>query len=1285
MACIYTLQTKEGPKEFNESELHDYLNKDIQVAEQFDIPDTFEDQRDQFVNRWKLASTIREGQFGYITNNAKTPTLALAKRMAKQLEKSGRLYDKLAIRYDSTYGLIYIRPEAQINRDISDADPGQAKPVRTFQQLSRDFKMTPGDETRYFLSAERVSNDTFTNQGDYFNVTKVRTGNAQQVAKALGVSQEGLGEKVRGSNFRPEILKDFLAGKNSLKLTAYKVDRVTDPELFTNPNEDNTIGTLRKSKVVQRSTIQRQISQETNPQRKSELYKELNRIKAQLKQLSNPENQNIAYLKKVFLDDKEAYGGKSFTSIRDIDRALRLFDGYQTLFRSLDLTPFGEEVQKEFKDHLSDIQTIKHELQVMKDKQAVEQMSLSTGVNLADADGNLLPVKDIAALAGVTLAMSTTQNNPLVRYIGQTTNFAVNKAKDKTVHMREQIKSAIKNLREFSGAKGHEIFSYMLEEGSDGKPNGHFVIKYGTFYSNLSKTLKGKDDKKNINAFLKYLRDNTESIDVLKDDFKAEWDRIHTSSLKKITDANPDQDPKNSATAAIIEANKIAYGIDPENFIKVLDKFNKGGQIDEKDLAYIKHFIDRGGYYKFIKLHPKDEFRDKKFLAVDALPDTHPQKVFYNLFANLHYDANERVRIEDRAMLRRNFIAEYKKDYKDGDEGMFDFLKDTTHDWALHMLTESPRDNIQGLDPLTKEITRAIPFYAFDGRISPEDKNYNLGKVLGVLAEQFYKYEAMSEVEDDLLTAQYVLQQTPVYETNSFGTPIIINGEPVIKKDTSSMYKQADYHILSILYNERQKKDGVGQNRYYDAKTADRIKELDDQVRAGQLLDSEQAEEYRKLKAQYSSLTVKKATNTLLHWTSIKNIGFNLFGGLAEIFQGTGSLYLRYGGKEWIHTVLPTLLRLANPQDTAEKQKMNNLRKMFHIESDVNPNMENSIFKRAAYMPYSIARTMANTSYLIAVLKDQKIKDKDSIEHSLYDIMNFDQDGRIVLPPNFDNPFYTTTGEFSAYKYKLGQIVGKEIKQNRDREADTDPIQLDQHFWGRLLGQFKASWLFEGFATRFGEEHEGLNDLDKASKGIYRSFWDLAKSYNHVENALGETETSFSLPKTLLKAMINIVKFSTPGRMTGWGRRSGDQSALDYEGAVRTIREIQGALFLYGMVMVVGGLASGDDKDKWRKDGLTYLTNYFMRTQRDMSTYFDPDSLTSIVNKNVIPSLGTIDEAVKLLEDPFRGVFGHNWYYNQGKVNEQLRLTRDAADLVPLMNQLRMTINKMEKKQTIFY
>jgi len=1303
MPCTYTLQTPAGPRVFTEEELfsnhelQEMVNKALQGPDdQYDLPETYEEQRNQFVARWHLKPAVKEGQSGYVTANGKVPTLQLAKRMAEQMQKrSGPIYDKLRIRYDATYGLIQIGSN-QLDgpgpsHDFTEAhdDPSFS---RSFHPLPEQFRLNPGELSRYVLSPTTTNTDTYTNGGEYFNLDRRATGTATQLAAHLRMSPEQFKEAVIHSKLAPNVMRDFLDGKTPIKLTLYKVDRVSDPELFFNGTDDTQIATLRQSKIVQRNSLRLRARKESDPERKQELFKEAYRVAQQVRELSKPDNQNIGFLRTMYLQDKESYGLSKLTALPDIDYLYRLFSGYQVLFQGLDLSPFGEQIEESFRAHLAEIDQIKRELATAKKGQSIQEAEFKTGVNLSDGNGNLLPVKDINGFAGWTLALSTTQSNPLVRYIAGRTNFAINRSKDRVTALQVKVKPVLEALQEQgkqAGIKGVKLFDYMLEEDKEGKPNGHFVIKYGDFYQQMNRMIKeGKsDDKSKMASLLSFLSKNTQAIEKLEEEFKKTYQSIYDSSLEKLK-ASLDPTEYNDQTLhemAVSQADRISYGINPDHFLSLIEKFRKNGRIDDKDVAFLRNFLERGAFHKYLHVKPKEEFIDRKYAAIEALADNDPRKQFYQLFTELHYEVSGRVREDDISTLRRNFIAEFRRDYKEEDEDMVDYLKREIHDWGLNLLTENPRDNIQGFDPLTREIIRAIPFYSFDGRIDPKDKNYNLGKVLLSLAQEYYKYDALSEAEDDLLMMEYLLRQVPVYETNSFGRPIMVNNEPVIKNDTSAMYKQAEYHILATLYNERQKKDGIGTNRYYTYDTKQRIKEMDDQVAAGTPLTKEQEKEYKELKAAYQAGTVKKGTNALLQWTSMKNIGFNLFGGLAEIFQGTASLYLRYGSKTWVNTTIPTLLRLVNPQDSVQKHKLSMLQRMFHIESDVNPNMNESKFKKVAYYFYGVARRLANTSYLIAELKNHQIADKEGVEHSLYDVMEFDETGKIVLPDNFDNPFYQPDGTYSDYKYKLQQVVNKAIKQNRDRESDIDPVQLDKHFWGRLLGQFKSSWLFEGFATRFGSEHSALNDLDRPTKGIYRSFWDLSKAYTQSQDALGNTETRFSLPRSLIKALVNIIRFSSLGRLTKGGKQRNSESTLDYEGAVRAVREVQTTLFLYGMVMLAGGLAGGDDKDKWKKKGLTYLTNYFMRTQRDMSNYFDPQSLSSIINHNIVPSLGTLDQSVKLLEDPFRGIFNDNWYYNQGKSNEQLRLTRDAADLIPLVNQFRSTINKLEKNQSIFY
>lgn len=118
---------------------------------------------------------------------------------------------------------------------------------------------------------------------------------------------------------------------------------------------------------------------------------------------------------------------------------------------------------------------------------------------------------------------------------------------------------------------------------------------------------------------------------------------------------------------------------------------------------------------------------------------------------------------------------------------------------------------------------------------------------------------------------------------------------------------------------------------------------------------------------------------------------------------------------------------------------------------------------------------------------------------------------------------------------------------------------------------------------------------------------------------------------------------------------------------------------------MISGMASGSSRGDWKKRGLTSAANFFMRSFRDVSTYGDPQSLSSFITQGAIPALGTVTQILKLVEDPFHGVFGKNWYYNQGKKDQSLKIVRDGADLIPLINQFRTTLSKTQRTQFNFY
>lgn len=1273
------------------------FNKGVERFSKLDTPkstQSYEGQRDQFVERWKLKGVVKFGEFGYVAKSG-IATRALADRMKEQLAtKSGDLYNNVRIRYDATYGLIKIDPvikedlisENQDEVSFSLDNSGQ----RSYVELPKDFSKVPTTELKAnVLSVNPIKTDTYVRGGEYFNVERIRYGTASDLTSFMRVNRDQIESLFKYSRLTPQSIKDFVKDKSEIKFYAYRVTRVEDPEEFINPDEDSAISKFRIAKVTQRNNLRKRRNSVTDETERREIYKEINRITAQIKEISKPKNQNIAFLKAKYEEDKELYANTIPKNIGELKYIDNLFQGYKILFHSTDTTIFGEEVDNEFKQAIKDIDAYQKKLKDNFNKVAIKSMEFKGKLTLTNSDGELLPVSDISFLQSFLLSTSDTTNNPLVKYITNLSYTAISKARDKATREGDVIKKAVNELIKWGktkGLSGAAIYDFMLEEDGEGKPTGYFAIHYGKFFSQLQKTIKDpKSDKDMVNTYLEFLSKNANNIEIETDKFKAEFQKIYEQKRAQLS--LTEEDPRAIEEEALAETTRITYGINPENFIKIFSKYKLSTPLADSEIKFVKTYIDRGGANRFMKVVPKEEFVDPKYAKMMELPENHPQRVFYKLFVEAHYAIGNRMRNDDGSTLRRNFIAEYKRDYKGNDESMIDYLKRDIWDSAVALTTESPRDNIQGVDAITGEILRFIPFYAFDGRIAPEDKNYNLGKVMMNLTKEFAQYEVLSEIEDPLKTAEHILKETKTYATNGIGDRIYIDKEPVFNPDTSNVSKQLDYKILATLYGQRMKKEGVGAKKVYDYKTSQRMKALRELKKNNGEFTLEEEKEYRDLLKKYTVPTVKKSANLLMNTTSILNIGFNLFSGAAELIQANLSVFLRYGAKAWYEDVFTTAINLHTPFDPVAKNKLKGLRKMFNVDGDINAEMKESKFKKVAFATFGPARSIGNTAYLVAVLKDHNIKNKAGEEFRLFDVINFDENGKIVLPEGFDNIFYESDGvTYSQYKYNLGQIVSKEIRDNRDREDALDPIASDQIALGRLVGQFKKSWLFQGFNTRVGGLKEGMNDLDSKSKGIYRSMYDISKGYTEYLDEFGEVQQVFSPLKTLGNIAINLVKYSPIARTLGFGKDNGTHDQLDYEGAVRTARELQTALALYALyIAIAAARANAGPDDPVAKMASTALLNSVMRYQRDASTYFDPNSLASIINKNVIPSLSTITDAYKLLMDPVHGVVSDKWYYNEGQSNEQLRISRDAQDMLPLLNQIRRHMNKLTNNQSIFY
>ena len=155
-------------------------------------------------------------------------------------------------------------------------------------------------------------------------------------------------------------------------------------------------------------------------------------------------------------------------------------------------------------------------------------------------------------------------------------------------------------------------------------------------------------------------------------------------------------------------------------------------------------------------------------------------------------------------------------------------------------------------------------------------------------------------------------------------------------------------------------------------------------------------------------------------------------------------------------------------------------------------------------------------------------------------------------------------------------------------------MMYKKYILGRMLGQFRLTWMAEGFASRF--ESRKLDPyLEREIEGRYVTAYKLG---------LGKT----------LSILTKLVLFQREKAFTG-------VRAQDRALAEENMRKLLMEIYLYTAmfsVYLLAKAAADDDGDK--NEGYMFAMNILQRTMADTTFYLSPNTFTSIIN-NPIPVL----------------------------------------------------------------
>lgn len=1156
------------------------------------------------------------------------------------------------------------------------------------------------------ISRTQYIDGTYNQKGKLFNIINQGKYNIQTYLDMQGITLDQFKKKFIAENSNTANINDFLTGKSDMWI--YRLVPVNSVDDLISPADDQRFQkTLQQKKRILRN-LKDTLKGKLSDARRREIKDRVEKLTEQIKRLEDVDKRTFDTIILNAIEDVELVNNliSSGLTQKDVEYARSLLYGYAQTLSQFDL-----ESQEDI-DKLSTLLTILQEIDknltsstlTLADRIVQEQVNKPIVIN-----GTLIDSRDIKL--DTLYGFDTTKNeNVIVQAITKLIKKASSTRDQVILGFQTRHEKIVKDLKAFQEARGLKkegIYDYMIQTTKDksGKEvkSGLYVSEYSAeYYKQLSQSKDNRDK-------LLFLAIN-HTFEVSEEAWKIKQENIRNYFDNKEIQLSESQINQRLSIEDVRKqlADKAIAVLNPYTMKGIFDKIrNNPKSLTAQDLDAYKKFNDRFGWresgQQILNKKGLDKWKDEKYEAIQKMDKTDPRRIFFE-----HFDKNikegRRELADDEVYLPWNYIPERKKNL-----GIVKNFKQ----WWTDQVSQKIAQNIHGIDPITEEPLKQIPVFTISGKVRPEDKSYDLDNVLKSFLYETKNKKYMSEVEDDVKLLEKILQQQRVYKTNPDGSPQTINGEIQYKKGTSNNYEQAQYRIAAQIYGERQEKEGITEKKLYDEVDKDRMKVIKEEINKLGFTDEQKrelnsyiytsgslpftdenkieyvqlAKELREIEARYKNVTVSKLVNFGRLWTSIKLLGLNVFGGITEIMQGIGSLMIEGASGQFFTSTqglqgLGEMIKILGQSDSnPNKQKILRLSKLFKVEGELNYGEEPNAVTNIAYYQYRLAKLFVNNGFLIAMLKKETIKDKAGVEHSLYDVIGVDEDLNITLPPDFDNPFtkFDDQGNIvlTEENFRLQQKFREIIKANRDRDSSEDPILVDKTAIGRILGQFKASWMFEAFNKRFGRERESNIYTGKSTKGFYRSVKDAFITKEEYIDDLGEIQyrTSFSLDRGI-SALWQFSFFMKYGKEN----YQGEFSELDQANLRRFMREMTLISMMFTTIAVLRSLAGGDDDDKEyvKLKALNYLINQSVRIQRDLTTYMSPNSFASIL-RNPAPITSTLIDFTKIGSSIVDTVLGDPYAYS-GTEREYLKIPRALEQSTPGARQIRSLMTKFDKQ-----
>ena len=349
------------------------------------------------------------------------------------------------------------------------------------------------------------------------------------------------------------------------------------------------------------------------------------------------------------------------------------------------------------------------------------------------------------------------------------------------------------------------------------------------------------------------------------------------------------------------------------------------------------------------------------------------------------------------------------------------------------------------------------------------------------------------------------------------------------------------------------------------------------------------------------NLVMSKVGDSLIRCNQALALGFNPFSAVNNYMFGITSNIIWAAGKtdfnpSQMWQAFGMMWKSALTLKNKKFDKVANLIVKFNILSETvefNGETTNETLKKIKDAPYVLLRKgdyFIKGQTFIALMLNTKIKDINGNERSLYEaydnegnwnVEEFGEDRKWNGNPMIEGELE----DFLNFRNKATQLI-KKLHGNFDPNS---PVLYKKHIVGRMLGQFRFSWMMEGFAQRF-ESRKYDTYLGRDIEGRWYTMY----------STLGWKKSLNILAKLALhqKSAFNGVKPQ-------------DKLVVE-ENMRRNLMEIYLYAIMFTVFLMLKHAISDDDDEK---RGIKIALNLLDRVMSDTTFYLSPSTFTKLINE----------------------------------------------------------------------